>query len=99
MIACQLSSGGETGVGTDFRRLKGQNDAITRDATFHQNFGNGVRSAVVLDDDLTITNVYVQDSPMNVVSPIPACVNQFVMILRLVKDDLCPDISDRWLVL
>lgn len=53
----------------------------------------------MLNNDLTIANVYVQDGSVNAVRPIPSHVNQFVVVIRFVKNNLRLDVTDGWLVL
>jgi hypothetical protein len=53
----------------------------------------------MLNPHFAIADVYVQEAPVNAVYAVPAVVNQFVMIVRFVKDDFCFDAASRRLEL
>jgi hypothetical protein len=61
--------------------------------------GDSILSAVVLNPHFAIADVYMQNATVNAVNAVPAVVDQFVMIVRFVKNDFCFDAASRRLEL
>lgn len=89
----------KAGVRANLRWFERQYDAVARNATFRQNFGDSIGRAIMLNDYPAIANIYMQNGSVNATSPIPARVNQFVVIVCLVENDLCLDVSGRGFIL
>jgi hypothetical protein len=68
---------------------------LSRDAGGDQLRGDSFLSAVALNPHFAVADVYVQDAPVNAVDAVPAAVNQFVMIVRFVKEDFRFDVASR----
>src|SRR5436190_630113 len=78
----------------EFGGRERQHDPVAGDARGDQLLGDPGLGAVVLDPDLPVADVQVQDAPVDAVGPVPAGVDQFIVVVRLVDDDFDLHVPD-----
>src|SRR5262245_23851484 len=68
--------------------MEGENDVLARNARVDEFVSHAVLGAVVLDPYLAVTNIDVQDGPMDTPPLFPSNIEQLVMTALVVKDRL-----------
>src|SRR5262245_24752637 len=69
---------------------------LARNTGRDQMGGDSILGAAVLNPHFAIADVYMQDAVVNAVNAVPAVMDQFIMIVRFVKNDFCLDAASRW---
>src|SRR5262249_1650237 len=73
-------------MGRDLWGLKRQHDTVAWHSRRDKFFSNTAFRPIMLNPDLLLANINVHDAAMNTIRSIPPGVDQFIVIVRFIKD-------------
>jgi hypothetical protein len=93
VLPAAASGDGEIGVLSQRWRLEGEDDMVLWNTTLDQDFRDAIGSAVVLNQDFPVSNIYMDGRSVNSLVAVPTRTNHLVMVVFQVDDRFTLDVA------